>query len=123
VLLLLFGSGLPLKVNPSYLYTGQKLLPPKRDTDRVCITVDFKDTLAQGETITSAEWMVEKSGQPGVNLTEMVYSISVIDGTKVLQMIEGGESGASYEPYCIAFTSSFQKLSLPEPGRGILKVR
>ncbi|OGB70474.1 MAG: hypothetical protein A2486_07330 [Burkholderiales bacterium RIFOXYC12_FULL_65_23] len=89
----------------------------------MCITVDFKDTLAQGETITSAEWMVEKSGQPGVNLTEMVYSISVIDGTKVLQMIEGGESGASYEPYCIAFTSSFQKLSLPEPGRGILKVR
>jgi len=122
MLLLLFDSKLPLKVNPSYMYSGQKSFPQKRDTDRVTMTVDFKDVLSDGEEITSATWFVEKMGSPDINVKEMLYATPVVNGSMVLQMIEGGEPGNVYEPYCIALTSGFQKLSLPEPGKGLLKI-
>ncbi len=122
MLMLLFSSSLPLKVNPSYLYAGQKQFPPMRDKDRVTVTVDFKDALAEGETLKSATWLIEKVGDAGVNVPEMIYASAVIEGTRVLQLIGGGEPGSAYEPYCVAVTSGFQKLSLPEPGRGVLKV-
>lgn len=122
MLLLLFGGTLPLKENSKYLYSDQKVFPKKRSIERIVMTVDFANQLADGETITEAEWHVEAAGNPGVDIYGMDYGLAVVNGTKVMQLITGGEPGSSYEPYCLASTSGFQKLTLPEPGMGVLRV-
>lgn len=122
MLLLLFGARLPLKVNPKYLYSGQGSFPAKRAAERIVISVDFKDELAEGEVIESAEWFVKVYGENGEIQPDMVYASASIDGSVVMQVIRGGVPGVAYEVYCLAKTSGSQVLSSPDPNSGILKV-
>jgi hypothetical protein len=87
------------------------------------IAVDFgpSQTLAAGETIASADWTVTYAdGTPAPN-DMLVTGAQSIAGNVCATYIKASAAGV-FVPRCRATTSTGQQITLPDPGRGLLKV-
>lgn len=86
-----------------------KYFSPKRPTERLALTFDFKNVLGSSETISTAAWSMEViEGTDPDPTTTMVYGAAAISDTKVTQLIDSGVDDVLYRVVCKITTSADQ---------------
>ncbi len=87
-------------------------LPPKAAGEIVREEFDFLSLLSVGETLSSATCTVTVYSGVDASPSSLLSGIAVISGTKVRQLVQGGEVGVTYALVCEALTSLSETLQL-----------
>jgi hypothetical protein len=111
-----------LEPNPHNTYILGGNFPPKRASEAGIYTVDFIDSLAEGEEILSAVCTVTVARGIDPDPSEMVRGTVSIQGALVSSILDDGIPGVVYYPVWTAQTSQGQTLVLPHPKCGALPV-
>lgn len=80
---------------------------PKDPSESIVLSFNFVNLLSDGETIVSAQWLVEKENGEAVTASDFLtgdadYSADPI----VRQMVKGGVHGSAYLHRAVATTST-----------------
>lgn len=104
----------------SIVTAGERLY--KQPSERRKITMDFTNTLATGETISSITSITSEllgGGASDLTIPAVGYSNTInSDANKILLWVEGGTDGSTYRVEVQVVTTVGQKLE----GDGILRV-
>jgi len=95
-----------------------KEFPPKAPTERVPLTFEFDEQLADGETLTTSTVTIRATRGLDASPAAVLFGGPTIVGTVVQHLVAGGVLAEIYEVTCTANTTS-QILVL----RGTLPVR
>lgn len=88
------------------------MLTPKSAQEIEVFTFDYYNLLSIGETLVSAAVSVTVSTGTDANPSAMLDGAPQIQGSQVLQLLQGGLSGVTYNLNCLVTTSKNQKLLL-----------
>lgn len=91
------------------------------DTEVIAVDYASSQTLAPGETLASSVWTVTRTDGTPAPADMIVAGAQSIAGTVCATYIKASAAGV-YVPRCQATTSLGQKITLPDPDRGLLKV-
>lgn len=91
-----------------------KEVTAKSPAERVPLTFDFSDQLAEGESVTGSPVITVRAvrGLDSTPASRLSGPATIADGSVVQQLFQGGLLHELYEVHCVASTNNSQTLEL-----------